>query len=113
MKTLSESFFLRKEYINILSYRVKPILALGHCACNNHMEHPAVEVSDAAEAEERHNKESAAGAEVADINADHGHAEDEPEVRAAAAAAGGQPTAQRPTQDKHDGGEEQQPGQQE
>src|SRR5208283_4502378 len=52
MKTLSESLFLRKEYINILSNSVKPILALGHCACNNHMEHPAVEISDAAEAED-------------------------------------------------------------
>jgi len=35
-----------------MSYRVKPILALGHCAGNNHMEHPSVEVSDAAEAED-------------------------------------------------------------
>ena len=52
MKTLSESLFLGKEYINILSYRVNPILALGHCAGNNHTEYPAVEVSDATEAED-------------------------------------------------------------
>ena len=71
-----------------------------------------VDVVDAADAEQRHDQESAAGAEVADIDAHHDHADEEPGVVALAAGERLQPSAQRKAEHEHDRGKEQKPRQQ-